>query len=217
MEEPITLLDPETVFEEFESLFVFKKQIQNQNSPEAIKLKRFCAFLFFYAGQAEEKFRVFDVLRPDLSTAIAMEAHSLRMTISWWAYLDVIVHVSNLFDKPTGSNEPASVFTLSTKLPMWGGKLGVTNIPSLQILGTDSRLQSLLNLRDKIVVHVEPKSYFEVLSDLAEQDDFFGYLINDIIIQYLEGVFGVFFQEPPQFRKDDGLVQKLEQLFNTLD
>lgn len=186
--------DPEIAFNMIESGFHYKSSIKNQNSAVAKKLKRYCAFLYFYFAQAEEKYRIFDALRPKLDIATIIQDDDPRMMIWWWSYLDTIVHTSNLYDKPIGSNEPTSIIYLDSKLSAWGTELGVTDVPRLPDLSKDESLKNLLNLRDKLIIHVEPKYYFEVMLNLRDVSDFFDHLINTVAKPYLESVYDTFFE-----------------------
>jgi hypothetical protein len=187
------LPDPELAFKIIEANFIYKDNIRNQDSAVAKKLKRYCAFLYFYFSQAEEKSRMFDALRPRLDIVTVMKDDDARMTVWWWAYLDAIVHTSNLYDKPTGGNEPASLPFLNSKLPMWGKELGVPKVPELADIKNDESLKNLLGLRDKLIIHIEPKSYFKVMFDLRDVPNFFDHLINEVAKPYLEEVYDTFF------------------------
>ncbi len=188
------LPDPEIAFGMIEAGFKYNSSVSKQDSTVANKLKRYCAFLYFYFAEAEEKYRIFDALRPKLDIASIIKDDDPRMMIWWWAYLDTIVHTSNLYDKPIGSNEPASVVYLDSKLVAWGAELGISEVPRLPDLTNDESLKNLLNLRDKLIIHVEPKYYFEVMLNLRDVSDFFDHLINSIAKPYLESVFDTFFE-----------------------
>ncbi|HSX00332.1 MAG TPA: hypothetical protein VLH38_04820 [Patescibacteria group bacterium] len=191
----------EAAFKLIEDGFVYKNEVLNQDSAVAKKLKRYCAFLSFYFMQADERFRTFDALRPKLKDVDVIESSDIRMTIYGWAYLDTVVHISNLFDKPTGKNEPASVMYLAAKLPAWARHLNVESVPTLpDNLSNDTKLESLMDLRSKTIIHVEPKSFFQVLADLDRGPDFFSYLLDEISRPYLESVYETFFVDPPSLQ-----------------
>ena len=80
------------------------------------------------------------------------------------------------------------------RIPAWRAELGVNNAPTLPDLSEDESLKNLLNLRDKLIIHVEPKCYFEVMLNLRDVSDFFDHLINTIAKPYLEGIYDVFFE-----------------------
>lgn len=207
------LPDPEMAFKLIEHNFIYKDGVRSPDSAVAKKLKRYCAFLYFYFTQAEEKYRMFDTLRPELNITEALVGpDDARMTIWWWAYLDVIVHTSNLYDKSIGSNEPASLFYLNRELPAWAAELGVTSIPELSDLSDNDSLKSLLGLRDKLVIHVEPKYYFATMLNLRDVPNLFENLLNEIAKPYLESVYGTFFEHPVSFIPKDDAIQNMLKL-----
>jgi hypothetical protein len=83
----------------------------------------------------------------------------------------------------------------------WANHLNIDQVPLLPIdLNDDPKLKSLMDLRSKIIIHVEPKSFFQVLADLDKRPDFFAYLLDEVARPYLEGVYKTFFVDPPDLR-----------------
>jgi len=67
--------------------------------------------------------------------------------------------------------------------------------------------------RDKVVIHVEPVSYFKVLTGFTEETDrFFEYLINDVARPYLETVFETFFKDSIKLHENDDIVNNFIEL-----
>lgn len=181
--------------------FVFYRRFEYCDKNILNKIRELGAFIYLTYYDAHVALHLLKETKKMLPNNLAQFDHEAPISSVWhWTLTEAIIKVCQMLDTDL-RNETASLPFLTYKLKIWWKELRLSDseIQSLQH-SVIAEFEEIVALRDKALIHLEPKKQIQVLTR-ATQIDYVNSvekILDETILPWLSSIFTLIFEDPKQ-------------------